>query len=390
MAVSLQKGQKYELTKGNPSLQRIIAGLGWKLSSYNVNETYDLDVSVFLTGADGRVRNNKDFIYYNNLCHSSGSVEHMGDNKVGGSGGDDEQIRINLAAVPSDVEKITIAVTIYDPENSGKTFGKIQSAYIRIMDDPSGAEIMRFDLGEDFSVEKSVIIGELYRYKGEWKFNAIGSGYGGGLDSLCLKYGLDMSITDLSRGAVILEKGRKVSLAKPGSATGKIHINLNWSRPTQPGRNGIDLDLGCLYELTSGKKGCVQALGNAFGSLTEPPFIFLDGDDRTGNTAGGENLFINGAMTSKIKRILIYTYIYEGIANWREADGIVTVKTPGNRDIIVRMDEYGSSKTMCAIAMIENRDGNSFSIEKLVRFFEGHRDMDQYYNWGLRWVTGHK
>ena len=390
MAVSLQKGQKYELTKGNPSLQKIVAGLGWTLSSYNVNETYDLDVSVFVTGADGKVRNNKDFIYYNNLCHSSGCVEHMGDNKVGGSGSDDEQIRINLSAVPSDVEKITIAVTIYDPENAGKTFGKIQSAYIRIMDDSSGTEIMRFDLGEDFSIEKSVVIGELYRYKGEWKFNAIGSGFNGGLDALCRQFGLDMSITDLSRGAVILQKGQKVNLVKNGAPGGKIHINLNWRQPSPSSGSGIDLDLGCLYELTNGRKGCIQALGNAFGSLTESPFIFLDGDDRTGSFSGGENLFINGAMTSQFKRILIYTYIYEGIANWRGADGVVTVRSPGSRDIIVRMDEYGSSKTMCAIAMIENRNGQSLSIEKLVRFFTGHRDMDNYYNWGLRWVTGHK
>ena len=390
MAVSLQKGQKYELTKGNPSLQKIVAGLGWTLSSYNVNETYDLDVSVFVTGADGKVRNNKDFIYYNNLCHSSGCVEHMGDKKVGGSGIDDEQIRINLAAVPSDVEKITIAVTIYDPEDAGKTFGKIQSAYIRIMDDSSGTEIMRFDLGEDFSIEKSVVIGELYRYKGEWKFNAIGSGFNGGLDALCRQFGLDMSITDLSRGAVILQKGQKVNLVKNGAPGGKIHINLNWRQPSPSSGSGIDLDLGCLYELTNGRKGCIQALGNAFGSLTESPFIFLDGDDRTGSFSGGENLFINGAMTSQFKRILIYTYIYEGIANWRGADGVVTVRSPGSRDIIVRMDEYGSSKTMCAIAMIENRNGQSLSIEKLVRFFTGHRDMDNYYNWGLRWVTGHK
>lgn len=195
---------------------------------------------------------------------------------------------------------------------------------------------------------------------------------------------------------VELKKGQKVNLEKRGSSMGEILINLNWSQPAPrrgffaPKVQGIDLDLGCLYELSDGRKSCVQALGNAFGSLTSPPFIALDGDDRTGTSAGGENLRVNGGKIAQIKRILVYTFIYEGAANWREADGVVTVKCPGNRDIIVRMDEYGSSKRMCAIALLENQSGESFSIEKVVRFFNGHEDMDRAFNWGLRWVAGRK
>ena len=116
----------------------------------------------------------------------------------------------------------------------------------------------------------------------------------------------------------------------------------------------------------------------------------LDGDDRTGTSTDGENLRINGNMISQIRRVLVYTFIYEGAANWRDANGIVTVKCPRNQDIIVRMDEYGSSQTMCAIALFENRTGESFEIEKVVRFFNGHQDMDRAFNWGLRWVAGHK
>lgn len=193
--------------------------------------------------------------------------------------------------------------------------------------------------------------------------------------------------------AVELRKGEKVNLEKPKAVQDDILINLNWSQPKKKGffskPKPIDLDLGCLYELQDGTKSCVQALGKAFGRLDRPPYIALDGDDRTGNSAGGENLRINGSMMNSIKRVLIYTFIYDGIVNWREADGIVTVKSPGNQDIIVRMDDYNSAQPMCAIALLENHNG-SFSIEKIVEFFNGHRNMDSRFNWGLRWSSGRK
>ena len=396
MAVNLTKGQKVDLTKGNPGLRNLRVGLGWDTNKYHGGSDFDLDASVFLLGANGKVRSNLDFVYYGNLKHNSGSVEHLGDNLTGGGGGDDEQIKVNLAAVPADVERITVAVTIYDAENRRQNFGQVSNAYIRIVDEATHNEVIRYDLGEDFSVETSVVVGEIYRYKGEWKFTAIGSGFKGGLKAMCLNYGVNMEIRDPNRGAIELKKGQKVNLTKRGSSMGEILINLNWSQPQQrrgffaPKVQGIDLDLGCLFELYDGRKGAVQALGNAFGSLSGIPYIALDGDDRTGTSADGENLRINGTMISKIKRVLVYTFIYEGVANWREADGVVTVKCPGNQDIIVRMDEYGSSQRMCAIALLENRNGESFSIEKIVRFFSGHEDMDRAFNWGLRWVAGRK
>lgn len=198
--------------------------------------------------------------------------------------------------------------------------------------------------------------------------------------------------------AVELKKGQKVSLEKKGAAPlGEVLINLNWSQPVKKGffapkPQPIDLDLGCLFELElEGQtyKGCVQALGNAFGNLNQPPFIALDGDDRSGANSAGENLRINGSMISYIKRVLVYTFIYEGAADWKTANGVVTVKCPGSEDIIVRMDEYGSSKPMCAIALLENV-GGTFSVQKEVSFFNDHRVMDQAFNWGLNWVAGRK
>lgn len=396
MAINLQKGQKVDLTKGNPGLKKLRVGLGWDTNKYHGGSDFDLDASVFLLGANGKVRSNLDFVYYGNLQHNSGSIQHMGDNLTGDGDGDDEQITVNLTGVPADVDKIAVAVTIYDAEARRQNFGQVSNAYIRIVDETTGREVIRYDLGEDFSVETSVVVGEIYRYKGEWKFNAIGGGFKGGLKALCLNYGVDMQIRDPNRGVIVLQKGQKVNLTKRGSSMGEILINLNWSQPKQrkgffaPKVQGIDLDLGCLFELYDGRKGSVQALGNAFGSLHNAPYVSLDGDDRSGSNSAGENLRINGNMISQIKRILVYTFIYEGVANWRDADGVVTVKCPGNQDIIVKMDEYGSSQRMCAIALLENKNGDSFSIEKVVSFFNGHQDMDRAFNWGLRWVAGRK
>ncbi|MBS6643821.1 MAG: TerD family protein [Clostridiaceae bacterium] len=200
--------------------------------------------------------------------------------------------------------------------------------------------------------------------------------------------------------AISLQKGQKVNLQKRSSAgLGEILVNLNWnSKPVKKGLfsgllgggQGIDLDLGCLFELKDGRKGTVQALGNAFGSLNQPPYIALDGDDRTGAAAAGENLRINGNQISNIKRVLVYTFIYEGVANWQQADAAVTIKYPGAEDIYVKMDDYNSSHKMCGLALFENVNDETFSVEKIVQFYPGHEALDQAFNWGLRWKAGRK
>jgi tellurite resistance protein TerA len=200
--------------------------------------------------------------------------------------------------------------------------------------------------------------------------------------------------------AIELKKGNKINLTKKTNiALGEITVNLNWRSGGAKkgffaklfgGDRGIDLDLGCLYEMKDGRKGVVQALGKAFGDYAGFPYVALDGDDRTGAAAGGENLRINGALVAQFKRILIFTFIYEGAANWREADGVVTLKYPGQEDIVARLDEYGSAQTMCAIALLENRGDETFSVEKIVKFFDGHQFMDAAFNWGIRWTAGRK
>ena len=461
MGMNISKGQKADLTKNNAGLRSVLVGMGWQ-----ANSAIDLDTAAFLLGAGGKVAGDADFVFYGNARHASGAVEHI----AAPSGGDKQQVRVDLAAVPASIEKIAVTATIYDADARRQNFSQVRGAYVRVLDATSGAELLRYDLGQGFSVETAIVVGELYRYKGEWKFNAVGAGFSGGLEALCKNFGVEVgegqgaapaappaSPTAQPRPAapsapaappaqrpplnlgrqgaapheplnlgrpggappvptaappvqpptapkkVELKKGQKVSLVKDGGGLGEISINLNWHQQPQTkkqgllasifggggGTGGIDLDLGCLYELKDGEIGCVQALGNDFGSLSRRPWIALDGDDRTGSNAAGETLRVNGKMASKIKRILVYTFIYEGVANWQQADGVVTVKCPGSPDIIVRMDEYGSSKAMCAIAMLENIN-DTFSVEKLVHFFSGHKSMDKAYHWGLRWEPGSK
>ena len=192
MAVSLRKGQKVELTKGNPSLKKILIGLGWDTNKYDGGSDFDLDAAAFLLAGNGKVTSDDDFVFYNNLKHKSGSVEHMGDNLTGAGEGDDEEIKIDLEKVPANIEKIDFTVTIYDADARKQTFGQVSNAYIRVVDDTTQQELIRYDLGEDFSVETAVVVGEIYRHNGEWKFNAIGSGWSGGLAALGRNYGVNV------------------------------------------------------------------------------------------------------------------------------------------------------------------------------------------------------
>ena len=192
MAISLAKGQKVDLTKGNAGLKKLIVGLGWDTNKYDGGFDFDLDAAAFLLGANGKVPSDADFVFYGNLKHSSGSVEHMGDNLTGDGDGDDEQIKVDLSLVPANIEKIDFTVTIYEADVRKQNFGQVSNAYIRIADETTGAELLRFDLGEEFSVETAVVVGELYRNNGEWKFNAIGAGFAGGLAALCKNFGVNV------------------------------------------------------------------------------------------------------------------------------------------------------------------------------------------------------
>lgn len=422
------KGQKADITKTNPSVASLVIGMGWSQSQV------ELDFSAFILGGNGKVTRDEDLIFYGNPSGAGGSVSINANKQPFAGVTDNEQLAVQFRNIPSQYERIALTLTVYEGEQRRQSFSSVQNCYLRILDGSSGSELIRFNLENSFSVETAIVVGELYRHNGEWKFSAIASGFSGGLADLCKNYGIEVKAdtspppasnptpppppvvqpprvesspppvppvqppvnNPVNLNKIELKKrGDSINLQKNGPL-GELLINLNWNQTQKKkgwfgmSSGGVDLDLACLYELKNGDKGVVQALGEAFGNLQRAPFVELDGDDRTGSVKTGENIRINGNRLTDIKRILVFTFIYEGATNWSEADGVVTLKQSGGPDIIVRMDEHNNSKGMCAIALIKNVNDQTFSIERLVQFFSGHRELDEAFNWGLRWKAGSK
>lgn len=192
MGIMLKKGQKIDLTKGNKSLKKILVGLGWDTNKYDGGYDFDLDAAAFCCGDDDKVHEDLDFIFYNNLKHETGAIEHLGDNLTGEGEGDDEQILVDLSLIPSRITRINFTVTIHEADERGQNFGQVSNAYVRVVNEETGEELIRYDLGEDFSIETAIVVAELYRHNGEWKFNAIGNGFSGGLAALCQNFGLQV------------------------------------------------------------------------------------------------------------------------------------------------------------------------------------------------------
>ncbi|WP_342439361.1 TerD family protein [Paenibacillus sp. FSL L8-0436] len=434
MTFDLIKGQKCNLTKDEPLLTRIIVGMGWN----NTRSEVEVDFSAFLLTPAQTVSKDEDLIFYGNPSTSNQSVAVLLSDKRAYAGlTDNTQITVELRQIPTDYERVAFALTIYEGEKRQQNFSLLDDAYLRIINAADGTELIRYRLGKAFSVETAIVAGEIYRFNNEWKFSAVGSGYAGGLAALCESYGIQVNnivpsvlpsspviqsqqspfslpelrsrpkagnlppsspasppAPPLDLNTILLKKrGEMINLQKGTESLGEILINLNWYQKKASGwfgSKGIDLDLGCLFELKNGIKGSVQALGESFGSLNRPPYISLDGDDRTGSIATGENLRINGHYLSEISRIVIFAFIYEGITNWSEADAVVTIKQQSGPEIEVRLDEHNNNKGMCAIAMIRNQNDDTFSVERLVEYFGGHQELDQHYNWNLRWEAGSK
>jgi tellurite resistance protein TerA len=194
-----------------------------------------------------------------------------------------------------------------------------------------------------------------------------------------------------------------VSLTKRGAASGQLVVNLNWSaRPATAAKGGlfsrkrlsdsgsVDLDLACMFELADGRKGVVQALGNAFGSFDRPPYVQLDGDDRTGDVAAGETMRVNLSHLTELRRILVFTYIYEGAPNWASANAMVTLSAPTGPQVVVHLDEPDPGAPTCAIAMLENI-GGELIVRREVRYIRGMQSaLDRAYGWGMDWTPGRK
>lgn len=419
----LIKGQKVDLTKVDPALTTIKVGLGWDEKSGK--GAFDLDIFALLLDASGGVQNAKDVVFYNNLTGQDGAVRLTEDNRTGAGEGDDEEITIELKRVPAAITKIIVAAAIHEGKAKMQDFSHVANAFARIDDGKTHKELHRFNLEQDYAGADTVILGEVYRHNNEWKFAAVGAAVENGMEGLLSMYQSNAAALNLVKtplkpkvdvkksaseepkkssgvnlSKVELKKsGDKINLSKSNEPMGEILVNLNWNQGG--GKKGAlaslfsasrtaDLDLGCFYEMENGSRGVVQALGKAFGNLQQFPYIHLDQDDRTGTVKGGENLRINGNQLGQFKRILVFAFIYEGVANWSQVDGVVTLKQNNGPDIEVRLDEHQNGKKMCAVALIENKGKQEISVKKVGKYYTGHQTMDKAFKWGMRWQAGSK
>ncbi|MER7963014.1 TerD family protein [Streptomyces sp. ESR1.13] len=404
----------------------------------------DADASALLL-VSGKVRSDGDFVFYNQPAHSSGAVRHEGKRDAGGRVTD--TLLVDLGRVEPAIETVILAAS-----SDGGSFGQVPDLYIEVRDAARDTVVARFD-NPGATVETAFVLGEFYRRQGAWKFRAVGQGYGSGLEGLATDYGISVdepqhtpppappapvsppappapaattpppappappaappSATPPAAAPVRLTKvtltkaAPSVSLTKQGGTTGAMRVNLNWQvrkqfsgwarklgRPAAM-HDDLDLDLCCLYELSDGSKGVVQALGNAFGALHQPPFIHLDGDDRTGAVATGENLTISLDHQRYFRRILVFVTIYEGARSFADLHATVTLQPQYGAPVDFSLDECTVPSTVCALALITNT-GNDLVVQREARYLvpergvSPQRTIDHAYGWGMNWTPGRK
>ncbi|MEV3908040.1 TerD family protein [Streptomyces canus] len=374
----------------------------------------DADASALLL-VGGKVRSDADFVFYNQPQHSSGAVRHEGKRTDGG--GVTDTLLVDLARVEPSVETVVLAASA-----DGGTFARIPGLYIEVRDAAQGTVAARFDSG-GATVETAFVLGEFYRRQGAWKFRAVGQGYDSGLEGLATDFGITVdepqqpapmapppapTAQPVRLSKVTLTKSApSVSLAKQGGTSGAMRVNLNWQVRKQFSGWGskrgravamhadLDLDLCALYELADGRKGVVQALGNAYGALHQPPYIHLDGDDRTGALASGENLTVNLDHKRDFRRILVFVTIYEGARSFADLHATVTLQPQHGAAIDFSLDECTVPSTVCALALITNT-GDDLVVQREARYLvpdrgvSPQRTVDQVYGWGMNWTPGRK
>ncbi|MEU0897655.1 TerD family protein [Streptomyces massasporeus] len=412
--------------------------LGWRTG----RGVPDADASALLL-VSGKVRSDADFVFYNQPAHSSGAVRHEGKRDAGGRVTD--TLLVDLARVEPEIETLVLAAS-----SDGGGFGQVPDLYIEVQDAAQGAPVARFD-NPGATTETAFVLGEFYRRQGAWKFRAVGQGYSSGLEGLATDYGITVDEPRQAAPApapvtapappaapppaaytpppmpqsapppppaappapvrltkVTLTKASpSVSLTKQGGTSGALHVNLNWEvrkqfsrwsgkfgRPTAM-HSDLDLDLCALYELDDGSKGVVQALGNSFGALHQPPYIHLDGDDRTGAVSTGENLTVSLDHKNAFRRILVFVTIYEGARSFADLQASVTLRPQHGAPIEFSLDECTVPSLVCALALITNTGGDLI-VQREARYLvpdrgvSPQRTVDHAYGWGMNWTPGRK
>ena len=391
--------------------------LGWRTAP----GAPDVDASALLL-VSGKVRGDADFVFYNQPAHASGAVRHEGKQTAGG--GVTDSLTVDFARMEPAIDRVVVAASA-----DGGTFGRVGGLHVRIVDPADGSEIARFD-SADATVETAFVLGEFYVRQGAWKFRAVGQGYDSGLEGFATDFGISVDepqhaspppapqrtpqppappvVQAVRLTKVTLTKeAPSVSLAKQGGTSGALRVNLNWDVRKQfkgwgakLGRavamhGDLDLDLCALYELTDGSKGVVQALGNAFGSLRQPPYIHLDGDDRTGAVSSGENLTVNLDHKDRLRRVLIFVTIYEGARSFADLHATVTLQPQHGAAIDFSLDECTVPSTVCALALLTG-EGGDLTVQREARYLvprrgvSPQRTVDAAYGWGMNWTPGRK
>ncbi|GGP43937.1 hypothetical protein GCM10010231_13860 [Streptomyces sindenensis] len=430
----MKKGSNVPVPSGTVRVE-----LGWHAAP----GVPDVDASALLLVA-GKVRGDTDFVFYNQPAHASGAVRHEG--KRTAPDGVTDTLLVDFGKVEPAIERIVVAASA-----DGGTFGRVSGLHVRVTDAAGGAELARFD-STDATVETAFILGELYLRQGAWKFRAVGQGYSTGLEGLATDFGISVdepqqapAVPGTTAAApappqprpaapapapaapapvpaapvppapapvrltkvTLTKSAPSVSLAKQGGTSGALRVNLNWEVRKQFKGWGaklgravamhadLDLDLCALYELADGRKGVVQALGNAFGSLGQPPFIHLDGDDRTGAVSTGENMTINLDHKNLLRRVLIFVTIYEGARSFADLHATVTLQPQNGAPIDFSLDECTVPSTVCALALITS-DGGDLTVRREARYLvpdrgvSPQRTIDAAYGWGMNWTPGRK
>ncbi len=394
----LQKGQRLRLNDLTDS-QKVVIRAGVRIGSG------DADVTCFGVDEGGRLSDERYFIFYNQPRSPEGAVS------MTASGGE-TVFNIDLGLLPVTVQKLVVTVA-----SEGALMRDITEGVISLSGGDENVAEYHFS-GADFGEERALILCEIYRKANVWRYSVVASGFNGGLDALLTHFGGEVAKSQSPAPRPIPSPAsgygpphtsghasspelkvnlNKISLKKSGDthkidlkkSGGEIHANLNWNAGKKRlfGGGAIDLDLACMYRLKTGEQGVIQALGNSFGSATDPPYILLDRDDRSGSVTGGENMYFK--RPELLDFAVVFAYIYEGVANWRSTDAKVVLHQQGAPDIEIHIDNPNSKERFCVLASLEGKNG-ALNVKREDKFFAGHREVDKYYGFGFKWVTKRK
>ena len=364
----------------------------------------DLDIAAYLLQqSTQKVRGDQDMIFYGQTSAPNQSVVLS---ESASKSPYLTKLRINTAAIDPQIQKIAICATLSEPH----TVSILPAVQLELCS--AGQVLAAAAVDTQHKSEKALILGEVYKHNDKWKFRFVNQGFNGGLKPLSENFGVEVAIessdpapapapapaSSINLSKIKLDKNNSsINLSKKGAGFGKISVNLNWNRGQPQSQsffkklsrsNSVDLDLGAMIQFKNGRIALVQALGKQFGHYDQPPFMHLDGDDRTGSASNGENLYINGDRWEHIERVVVYAYIYEGAAQWAATDGVVTIRIPNQPEIEVRLTD-GNHLTTCAIVELKNA-ADSIQANREVRYFKDQQYLDEHYSFGFRWSQGSK